>query len=45
MIRLWTRNLFGRHFDAEVAASDHDGVGRNNDRFELVDGRGFSAWP
>ena len=34
-------NFFRRHFDAEVAAGDHDAVGVFEDRFEVLDGLGF----
>ena len=31
-------NFFGRHFDAEVAAGDHDSVGDFENFFEMIDG-------
>ena len=34
-------HLFGRHFDAEVAARDHDAIGDFEDGVEMLDGLGF----
>ena len=34
-------NFFGRDFDAEIAASDHDGVGDFEDAVEVFDGLGL----
>ena len=34
-------NFFRGHFDAEVAAGDHDAVGVFEDGFEVLDGLGF----
>ena len=31
-------NFFGRHFDAEIAAGDHDSVGGFENFFEMIDG-------
>ena len=32
------RDFFGRHFDAEVAARDHDSVGGFENFFQMIDG-------
>ena len=32
------RNFFGRHFDAEIAARDHDAVGGFENFFQMIDG-------
>ena len=33
-----TGNFFGRHFDAEIAAGDHDSVGGFENFFQMIDG-------
>ena len=32
------RDFFGSHFDAEIAAGDHDSVGSFEDFFQMIDG-------
>ena len=32
------RNFFRRHFDAEIAAGDHDSVGGFENFFQMIDG-------
>src|SRR5437879_3591994 len=37
-VLLYHRDFFGRHFDAEIAAGDHDSVGGFEDFFQMIDG-------
>jgi len=35
------RDLFGRHFNAEITASHHDSVGHIQNFFQVLEGLGF----